>query len=229
MWSVCPERSWVVCSEENPLQASPFLRVVLLYKFPWLSPPRQTSGIADISHHQQLQDKLRASPAWPGLAFWWSSVCRLQGFCCLIPRVQPWKWSFPGQYLLLLLWSQQVPAQREALSLPLLPHQRWRLGWIRVSTFWLEKLGAVWAAQPSVCLQKAFPSSGSYLKVFNKTSEFFFPRTQQVCQAQPRSLLFHVGSPGCAHLISILRRHHGGFPQRILPDLTARIAAASWE
>lgn len=74
------------------------------------------------------------------------------------------------------------------------------------------------AAQPSGCLQKAFPSSGSYLKVFNKTSEFFFPRTQQVCQAQPRSLLFHVGSPGCAHLISILRRHHGGFPQRILPD-----------
>lgn len=61
----------------------------------------------------------------------------------------------------------------------------------------VQKLGAVWAVQPCLRLQKAFPSSGIYLNVFNKTTELFFPRTQQVCQAQPRSLLFHVGSPRC--------------------------------
>lgn len=62
MWSVRPGKE-LGCLLRGKSNAGQSLRVVLLYKSPRLSLPRQTSGIAHISHHQQLQHKLRASPA----------------------------------------------------------------------------------------------------------------------------------------------------------------------
>lgn len=115
MWSVRPGKE-LGCLLRGKSNTGQSLRVVLLYKSPWLSLPRQTLGSAHISHHQQLQHKLRASPALTQAGFLISDVCCSQGFHCLIPTVQPWKWSFPGRYLPSLPQSEQVPAQREAVT-----------------------------------------------------------------------------------------------------------------